>query len=230
MRQNATSAALGLGLALCCAVGAASAQAGSAGALSVTVRDRDGKPVGDVAVYALPSASDTGSAPTGAPPPTAIMDQYDKAFVPHILVVQTGTQVAFPNHDSVSHHVYSFSPAKSFELGLYKGSAHPPLTFDESGVVILGCNIHDNMLGYIFVVDTPYFAKTDETGHATIDALPPGGYTVRIWTPRARDGELPDDVSIDVPAQSDRRLDFELEGKLYPPHEDGKSNLSWSRY
>jgi plastocyanin len=230
MQQHATSTVLRLGLALCCAIGAAVAQAGGAGALSVTVRDRDGKPVDDVAVYALPSASNVGGHPDGKSPPVAVMDQYDKAFVPHILVVQTGTRIAFPNHDSVSHHVYSFSPAKPFELGLYKGSAHPPLTFDKAGVVILGCNIHDNMLGYIFVVDTPYFAKTDATGHATLDTLPPGGYTVRVWTPRARDDEMPAGVLIDVDAQSDRRLDFELEGKLYPPHEDGHSNLSWSRY
>ncbi len=69
----------------------------------------------------------------------------------------------------MSHHVYSFSEAKTFELALYKGNAHPPLVFDRPGVVVLGCNIHDSMLGYILVVDTPHFASTDAAGALSLD-------------------------------------------------------------
>ena len=89
------------------------------------------------------------------------MDQAKNAFVPICWSCRPGTSVLFPNNDAVSHQVYSFSEAKTFELGLYKGNVYPPLQFDKPGVVVLGCNIHDGMLGYIVVVDTPYFALTD---------------------------------------------------------------------
>ena len=79
------------------------------------------------------------------------MDQRNRAFVPHVLIVPVGSSVTFPNGDSVSHQVYSFSPARKFQLPLYRGSPNPPVVFDRAGVVTLGCNIHDPMRGYIFV-------------------------------------------------------------------------------
>ena len=86
----------------------------------------------------------------------AIMDQRKLMFVPDVLVVQTGTAVDFPNSDQVRHQVYSFSGAKTFELALYAGRAHAPVVFDRSGLVTLGCNIHDSMVGYIWVTDSPW--------------------------------------------------------------------------
>lgn len=115
-----------------------------------------------------------------------LMDQVNTQFSPHILTIQKDTQVHFPNSDSVKHHVYSFSPAKTFELRLYKALNADPLLFAKSGAVELGCNIHDWMLGYVFVVDTPYFGKTDITGNLTLD-LPDGEYQLDVWHPRIQD-------------------------------------------
>jgi len=106
------------------------------------------------------------------------------AFVPGVLVVRTGTAVIFPNSDSVAHQVYSFSPVKRFELGLYRGHPHQPVVFDRPGVVVLGCNIHDNMLGYIFVTEAEYFGKSDRRGTWLQDALPAAEYEVAVWSAR----------------------------------------------
>lgn len=201
------------------------AAAATAAELDVSVVDAGGKPVGRVAVYAMPSTP----APLPAAAPPAVMDQANNEFVPHVLVIQTGTAVLFPNSDTVSHHVYSFSAPKTFELALYKGNAHPPLVFDKPGIVVLGCNIHDGMLGYIRVVDTPYFTTTDASGHAVLADLPPGAYTVHAWTPRLRDADLPDGVAVEL--RGDRAAaSFRLEGKLAPEHDHGGSGLSWQRY
>ncbi len=113
----------------------------------------------------------------------AEMAQEKKAFVPDVLVVTRGTSVTFPNRDTVRHHVYSFSPAKKFELKLYTGTPANPVVFDRSGVAVLGCNIHDHMVAWVVVVDTPYFATTPASGQVTLD-VPPGKYTLRAWHAR----------------------------------------------
>ena len=199
-------------------------RSGAAG-LDVSVVDDDGRPVQRVTIHAVPSVA----APRPASAPTAVMDQANNAFVPHVLVVQTGTAVLFPNSDTVSHHVYSFSDAKPFELPLYKGNVHPPLVFDKPGIVVLGCNIHDGMLGYIRVVDTPYFATTDASGVAKLDGLPAGKYTVYAWTPRLRPADAPAGVAVEL---HDERQDvaFLMAGKLLPEHDHGGSGLTWQRY
>lgn len=149
-----------------------------AGRLAVTVRDGSGAGRSNVVVYALPEGGKVASRPR----PGSI-DQIDKEFVPQIVVVQTGAPVSFPNKDNIRHHVYSFSPAKPFELKLYSGVPSKPVVFDKPGPVTLGCNIHDNMLGFVYVVDTPWFGKTEEGGSVTLDALPAGRYTVHAWHP-----------------------------------------------
>lgn len=118
-----------------------------------------------------------------ATPGTVVdMAQKDKAFVPRLRVIQTGSAVNFPNFDTVRHHVYSFSPTKPFEIKLYAGTPASPVVFDKPGTATLGCNIHDRMLGYIHVVDTPYFGVTDANGAVSID-IPPGEHRVRVWLP-----------------------------------------------
>jgi plastocyanin len=194
-----------------------------AATLEVAVVDENGRPVPRVAVYAAADAQ-----PAATTTATAVMDQQNHRFVPHILVVQKGTAVSFPNHDDVSHHVYSFSNAKVFELGLYKGQVYPPVVFDTPGIVVLGCNIHDGMLGYIAVVDTPYYALTDESGVARLD-LPPGGYTLATWTPRVRPSGLPAPQPVAVDAV-DVTMTVTLAGRLAPEHDHGSSSLSWDRY
>ena len=96
-----------------------------------------------------------------APPVHAIMDQVNLAFVPDVLVIPVHSTVQFPNSDAVSHQVYSFSSARQFQLPLYRGKPYPPVTFDQPGIVTLGCNIHDNMLAYIVVTAAPFFGRTD---------------------------------------------------------------------
>jgi plastocyanin len=121
-----------------------------------------------------------------ANPSAFVMDQVDLQFVPHVLVVPVGSQVVFPNSDSVSHQVYSFSPTKKFQLPLYRGKPYPPVTFDREGVVTLGCNIHDQMRASVFVVEGQYFGRTNDSGIWTEKDVQPGDYEVTIWHPLSR--------------------------------------------
>jgi plastocyanin len=148
--------------------------------LRVVVKDQRGKPVADAVVLA--TADDSKNA-LHAKPPMDTVDQVDKQFVPYVKAVFIGSRVRFPNSDHIRHQVYSFSPAKKFELPLYAGTDAPPVIFDKPGVVILGCNIHDWMIGYIYVAETPFFSKTEAAGTAAIGDMPPGEYTVRLWHP-----------------------------------------------
>lgn len=149
------------------------------GQLAVRVTDASGHPVSEAVVW-MPHAD--GEA-VGSPEPV-IVDQVHKKFVPHLTVIRAGTEVHFPNSDSVSHHVYSFARPNNFELPLYKGDVRPTVQFDDAGIVTLGCNIHDSMLGYIVVVDTPYFGVTDADGYVdfAVDELPVA--EVSVWSPR----------------------------------------------
>jgi len=152
--------------------------------VELTLQQPNGRPLAGAVLYALPL--DGRRLPPAA---SAVMDQRDRRFVPQILPVQTGAAVSFPNTDSISHHVYSFSPPKRFELYLPKGqhSTSNTVVFDRPGIVALGCNIHDWMLAYILVVDTPWFTQTDDAGHAALDDLPPGSYRLVVWHPRISD-------------------------------------------
>ena len=125
-----------------------------------------------------------------AEPAAALMDQQAKQFVPNVLAVRSGTTVAFPNSDNIRHHVYSFSPAKHFELRLYQGTPSEPVLFDKPGAVVLGCNIHDWMVGYVYVTDDPWFAVSDAQGRVQLDSLPVGSYAVSLWHPQVP-GMLP---------------------------------------
>jgi len=159
---------------------AAAATAG-AGDLTVAISDQNGKPVLDAVVYALPVS--------GQPPSRRTQSevvQRNKQFIPYVSAVQAGSLVQFPNKDTVKHHVYSFSPAKKFELPLYAGTPPEPIAFDTPGVVTLGCNIHDWMIAYILVVPTPWFRVTDSTGAAQLRGLPAGSYDVEVWQPRLK--------------------------------------------
>lgn len=146
--------------------------------VSVKVTDANGQPVADAVVYAEPAAPTVS---LRAQKQTAEVEQRARKFIPLVTVVQTGTPVSFPNNDKVRHHVYSFSPAKAFELKLYSGVPAQPVVFDKAGTVVIGCNIHDKMVTYVHIVDTPYFAKTDSAGNAALDGLPSGSYVIKTW-------------------------------------------------
>lgn len=159
--------------------------------LDLLILDSQGEPL-EHAVVLLPGQIST------TPSSVAVMDQVNKTFVPHVLVIQRGQQVLFPNSDNIRHHVYSFSPAKTFEIKLYAGTPEAPIAFDTAGIVVLGCNIHDNMVGYIVVADTPVAGISDGAGriHLEADDLPP---SVRIWHPLLA-SQYPAPVTLPLPA------------------------------
>lgn len=148
----------------------------SAASLQVQVQDKNGKPLPNAVVFLESADAKSASKPLKG----VEVVQAAKQFSPAVTVVTTGTSILFPNNDTVRHHVYSFSPAKTFDLKLYAGVPANPVVFDKSGVAVLGCNIHDNMVAWVVVVDTPYFGKTDTQGLLTIDA-PAGSYKLRTW-------------------------------------------------
>ncbi len=154
-----------------------------AASLTVNVNDISGQPMRDavVSVVAKPGTR----LPAHASRTTAI-EQKDREFIPYVTVVQIGTQVTFPNRDLLLHHVYSFSPAKSFEIKLYSGESPRGILFDKAGIVTLGCNIHDWMLGYIQIVDTPYFGKTGADGRVVVNDIVAGEFEVAVWHPAQR--------------------------------------------
>lgn len=113
--------------------------------------------------------------------------QRDAAFIPQVSVVAVGSRVSFPNRDTTRHHVFSFSPAKVFDLELYLQETPPPVIFDQAGVVVLGCNIHDHMQAFIVVSDAPGIAMTGVDGRVTLSDLPQGRHPLRVWHPRLED-------------------------------------------
>ena len=145
--------------------------------LKVQVRDNQGNAASGAVVF-LESAA---AAAAVQPAPLANIVQRDKTFVPEILVIPRGTAVTFPNEDTVRHHVYSFSAIKPFEIKLYVGTPTKPVVFDQSGVAALGCNIHDHMIAWVVVLDTPYYNHVNNQGLAVLDDIPSGDYTLRVW-------------------------------------------------
>lgn len=187
------------------------AGAAVAATLVINVRTTDG--------HALPGAVVTVRPLDGqlrhAAPLRAVVDQVDRAFAPDLLVIPLGSTVEFPNSDSVSHQIYSFSATKRFQLPLYRGKPYPPVHFDQAGVVTLGCNIHDDMLAYLVVTDAPWFGRTDTAG-AWSTELPRGHYRVAIWHPRLRESDTDLERELTV-AEVDRAdLTLNLSKPLQP--------------
>lgn len=174
----------------------------SAAIVSVNVNAAHGGAVNAVA-YALP----IGARQPRAAPRSAIVDQVNKEFVPFVVPVQAGAAVTFPNRDNIRHHVYSFSAAKAFDLKLYSGVAANPVVFDRPGPVALGCNIHDWMVAYVYVVDSPWFAKTDKAGGASLD-LPDGEYDVKVWHPWQTAEAAPQRIKVGA---GDARVSFQID-------------------
>ncbi len=185
----------------------AMAAASSAVARTITgqVVGADGKPVANAVVFVQEPAA-LQSAAASSP---AIMDQFNKAFVPEMLPIAAGTQVRFPNRDQIRHHVYSFSRPKRFELPLYKGEDAPPVLFDKPGVVKIGCNIHDWMSAIILVLPNDRFAVTQDDGTFSLPDLDSGQYTITAWHAQSRDKteDIAQRVAI---AGKDAQLTFKL--------------------
>lgn len=167
----------------------------SAGTVSVQVKAANGAPVADAVV--MVSSPHAPAGPIHFPWP-AVVKQQNISFQPHVLIAPLGASVTFPNMDNVRHHVYSFSKPKKFELKLYGHEETRTVAFDKPGVVAIGCNIHDQMSGFIVVVDTPYAAKTDASGRASITGVPDGAATLKVWSPgfRAAGNQIAEQISV----------------------------------
>ena len=124
-----------------------------------------------------------GSVPKLSSLPTKRVAQKDLTFVPALLPVQVGTRVEFPNLDDTYHSIFSYSPAKRFDLGRYRPEERPIPSeiFDTPGLVILRCDIHEHMRGLILILNTPYFVVTDPDGRFRLSGLPSGHYTLKAW-------------------------------------------------
>lgn len=156
----------------------------SANSLAFNLTDNKNKPLANAVVYALPLSGNKQKTSSKK----ATINQRNKTFKPYVSVFEKGTVATFLNQDSVKHHVYSFSKPKKFEIKLYSGKPPKTIVFDKPGMVTLGCNIHDEMLAYAFIVDTPYFALSNNKGRAVLNGLPKGQYLLKVEHPQQKKG------------------------------------------
>ena len=189
---------------------ASAASALNAAPFNVRVVDSSGRPVRDAVVTLYP----TGSAARPARPGGHfVIAQQNLQFHPFLTVIPVGADVSFPNLDPTKHHVYSFSPAKRFELKLFAKDQSRTVHFDKAGVVALGCNIHDQMSAFIVVTDSAWTARTNAQGMATFVDAPNAPGRVTVWHPylRAPGGELQQQV-----AAAQHNANFELRLRAPP--------------
>ncbi len=134
-----------------------------------------------------------GAESKGGSLPTKQVSQKEMNFVPTLLAVQVGTTAEFPNEDDTYHNIFSYSPAKRFDLGRYRPDERPipSQVFDKAGLVTLRCDIHEHMRGLILVLDTPYFVTTETNGHFRLTGLPSGKYTLKAWVDSRTTREQP---------------------------------------
>ena len=175
------------------------AMAASAGAATVDVEvlGRDGKALPEAVVFLESAAARSATRPVNG----VEIEQAERRFTNRVTVVPVGSSVSFPNRDKVRHHVYSFSPAKTFELKLYIGTPANPVVFDKAGIAVLGCNIHDTMAAWVVIVETPYHGQTAANGRLRLSDVPPGSYRLRSWHPELPTGAPALDQSLVVGAQ-----------------------------
>lgn len=196
-------------LFLCAA--AFAAQGVAAADFTVTVRDQSGAPVAD-AIVLLSSPG----APASSGGETLLIDQRSEKFLPFVSLLRPGDRIAFHNSDDVLHHVYSFSPLKPFDQHVRPGETTESKIYEAVGIAAIGCNVHDDMLTYVYITDLPFAAKTGPDGRAKILGAPEGASELAVWHPRAKtrdetvtvavdlqgDGE---DIAVELPMRPERR-------------------------
>jgi plastocyanin len=153
------------------------------------VKLRDGSAdAGGVAIWLVARTGEPHSASAGLP--RGRIEQREKRFIPHVTVIQVGTEVDFPNQDPFFHNVFSTFDGKTFDLGLYANGESRPVRFNRPGISFLYCNIHPQMSAVIVTVDTPYFASSARDGNFSIEGVPEGRYELRVWHERSAPEQL----------------------------------------
>ena len=175
--------------------------------VQVQVHDARGKPLADAVVFLESREAKAAVRPLR----DVTIEQINKQFAPRVTVMPVGSLVSFPNRDKVRHHVYSFSPIKAFELKLYAGTPANPVEFDRSGIAVLGCNIHDQMVAWVVVVDTPHFGRSTADGVVRLPQVPAGSYRLRVWHASLPAGAPATDQALTVGA-TDQQTTFRLSG------------------
>jgi plastocyanin len=171
----------------------------AAGVVTVDVRDTHGKPVSGAVVELtadVPAASVENHIAA-----RAIIDQRHERFLPLVSLIRTGGDVVFTNNDTTMHQVYSFSAIKQFQFEIDQGQRSQAVLFDKPGVASIGCNIHDQMITYVYVAASPYAVIADAAGHATLN-VPAGSYHAAVWHPQIAPGTPPLPQSVVVTAAS----------------------------
>ena len=178
-----------------------------AATVNVVVTDTAAQPVADAVVTLEPASGSLPVKPMGG----VQIAQVKRQFTPQVTVVTVGTAVTFPNFDTVRHHVYWFSPTRTFELKLYIGTPASPVVFDKPGIAVLGCNIHDQMAAWVVIVETPYFGRSAARGQVALVGVPAGSYRLRVWHPGLAVGAPAADQALAVGA-ADQATVFKLVG------------------
>lgn len=195
-----------------------------AASLEVRVVDRSGAPVPSVVV----NVSDGRAAVANSTESSMSMDQMNMRFLPQVLVVPQGGSVRFPNSDAVSHQVYSFSKAKTFQSSLYKGSTYPPVVFDKPGLVVVGCNIHDEMVGYIYVTAARWYGQTDAEGKISWNEVSAAPLTVSVWGPLVADAEATLTKKVDATSGAAQVVEFKLSKTLRSNPQPRPRQANWN--
>jgi len=179
---------------------------GSAAATNFTaeVNDQDGRPVSNAVIVLVPDLKTPIPAATTRLAADKTIDQRSETFIPLVTIVPKGGHIVFANNDQTTHQVYSFSSVKQFEITLARGEKSPPIAFDNSGVAALGCNIHDHMIAYAFVAESPWAVLTGSDGHGTIADVTPGNYEAQVWHPKLPPGRAVPSLKASVSGDTTR--------------------------
>jgi len=167
-----------------------------AATVTIQISDTNGRPAANAVATLTPERP--ARVPLPQLPAEAVVDQRKETFIPLVTVIRKGGRVVFTNNDTTMHQVYSFSPIKQFEFEIDEGRRSAPVTFDKAGVASIGCNIHDHMITYVFVSDTPWAALTDTGGHVQMVNIPDGRYRVEVWHPQLLPGRPNPSSLLDV--------------------------------
>ncbi|BDX06805.1 methylamine utilization protein [Planctobacterium marinum] len=185
--------------------------------ISFSVVDKDNNPLADAIISLTPTSEGAIKAAATAAAPVAQMTQSNKQFNPHVVAVQQGHKVHFPNEDSIKHQVYSLSELQQFDLTVEAGATEHGPQMTSTGAINIGCNIHDWMQAYVYVVDTPWFGQTDADGLVSIELPDNETFSWQLWHPRVSSEEAHSGGLIQAPYG---QVDIILKSALLPAYDE----------